>query len=419
MKENHKPPVVAEWLLKKITKSESKFSVLGDYCEEYNQYRGNRSKIFAEAWYWKQTIFSIIPFVLNKLRWGAAMLKNYLKVTLRSLVGNKGFSTINILGLSIGIASFLLILLFVNNELSYDKFHKNGEQIQRVNFRLHMGSNRFDVAYGPVPLAFAMKEDFPEVLEAVRLYHENYRGIITHVKIDDKEFREEGFLYADSTFFKVFDCKLLVGDPNTALNGPNSIILTLETAKKYYGDADPIGKMLRTQDGNIYKVTGITEGMPVNSQIKFDMLANFTSHQKSHDPEWYDTAVFTYVLLQEGFPPEQLSDKLPAFSRKYVESLLKAGFGISYDEFIAAGNYYGFFLEPFLDVHLHSKIEGGMVPHGDFNTVLMFIGIAIFILIVACVNFINLATARSLQRANEVGIRKVVAQVRSSLFFSS
>jgi len=414
-KTNYRPPRIAEWCLKKISKQEENFSILGDYCEEYNEIVSKKNKLIADAWYWKQLFASIFPLLLNKLRWGAAMFKNYLKVTIRTLLRHKGYSIINVTGLAIGIASFLLIMLFVNNELTYDQFNKNAENIHRVNLRYHMGSNQFDMALGPVPLAWTMKSDFPEVEEVVRLYHSNYRGWITYVKIENEEFREEGFLYADSTFFKVFTCDLIEGDPETALNNPNSIILTTKTAEKYFHEEDPMGKMLTTQDGNIFTVTGITEGMPVNSNIQFDLLANYASHPKSRDPDWYDTAVMTYVLLKDGFPADQLEDKLPDFSRKYVEPVLTAAFGISYDDFIAAGNYFGFFMEPLSELHLYSHVEYSLGPKGNINTVMIFLVIALFILIVACVNFINLATARSLQRANEVGVRKVVGSGRKQL----
>lgn len=412
---NYRPPRVAEWCLKKLSKSEENFSILGDYCEEYNEIVSDKNKLIADAWYWKQIFVSIFPLLMNKLRWGAAMFKNYFKVTIRTLIRQKGYSVINITGLAIGIASFLLIMLFVHNELTYDQFNENFDNIHRVNLKYYMGSNQFDMALGPVPLAWTMKSDFPEVEEVVRLYHTNYRGWITYVKIEENEFKEEGFLYADSTFFKVFTCNLIEGDPETVLNDPNSIVLTTKTAHKYFPNEDPMGKLLTIQDGTIFKVTGITEGMPVNSHIQFDLLANYASHPKSRDPDWYDTAVMTYVLLKDGFPPEQLEEKLPDFSRKYVEPVLTAAFGISYDDFIAAGNYFGFFMEPLSNLHLSSKVESSLVPKGNTETVMMFFAIAVFILIVACVNFINLATARSLQRANEVGVRKVVGSGRKKL----
>lgn len=345
------------------------------------------------------------------------MIKNYFKVAIRILFRQKGYSFINITGLAIGIASFLLIMLFVNNELSYDSFNKNADHIYRVNLRYHMGTNQFELDLGPVPLAQTMKHDFPEVEETVRLYHTNYRGWITYVSIGEEEFREEGFLYADPGFFKVFTCGLVRGDPETALKDPNAIILTEATAARYFPNQDPMGKTLTVQDGTIYKVTGITAGMPVNSNIRFDLLANFTSHKKSRDPEWYDTAVITYILLKKGASPERLAEKLPDFSKKYVAPVLSRGFGISYDDFIAAGNVFGFFLEPLSDLHLRSEVGNRLVPNGNISTVYIFLAIAIFILIVACINFINLATARSLQRANEVGVRKVVGSDRKSLIF--
>lgn len=336
------------------------------------------------------------------------MLLNYIKIALRNLLKTKGFTFINIFGLTVGITCFILIALFIKHELSYDKFHKNSDNIYRVNLRYDIGINKFDGALGPVPLAEALADDFPEVLHSTRLYHTNYRGWIRYVKLDNKQYREEKFLYADSTVFDVFSIPLIQGDIESALSKPNSIILKENIAKKYFGEKNPINQIIETEDGELYKVTGITSGMPSNSHFDFDLLASFSTLTKSRDPEWYDTAVYSYVVLKDGFPWEKFDKKLPDFSHKYMEPVIQGVMGIPYKEFIDGGNFFGFFSEPLLDTHLHSEIQTIFNTEGDITTVTIFSSIGFALLLIACINYVNLSTSRSIQRANEVGIRKIV-----------
>jgi putative ABC transport system permease protein len=343
------------------------------------------------------------------------MFKSYLKIAFRNFLRQKVYSFINLTGLAVGIAGCLLILLFVRSELTYDFFHAKAPDIYRVAMKFNIGTNRFDVAMGPCSLSGAIVKDFPEVVCATRFFHRNYRGEYTYVSFEDKQFREEKFLWVDSTIFEIFTIPFVAGDPGTALKHPFSVVITPAMAKKYFGNGDPVGRMLTLEDGSLYQVTGIVEEMPVNSHIHYDFLASFSSLEKSRDPDWYDIAVYTYVLIQENAYPNQLEAKLPAFSREYYEPVVRAIMGISYDKFLESGNYIGFFLQPFRDIHLFSKIENEFEPGGDITTVVIFSAIAFIILLIACFNFINLATARSAQRANEVGVRKVAGSGRKRL----
>lgn len=343
------------------------------------------------------------------------MILNYIKTAIRNLLRYKGFSLISILGLAVGIASCILIFLYVIHELSYDKFNNNAEHIYRACLRYNMGSNQFDSPYCPVPLAPTLKEEYSEVLKTTRLYHLNYRNKYVYVKYKDKQFKEEYFLWADSTIFDVFTIPLLVGDPNTVLLKPNSIVMTLETAEKYFGKKNPIGKMLTLHDGSLYEVTGIAKRLPKNSHFQFDLLASFAGNQKSRDPEWYDTAVCTYLVLHDDYDWHDFNKKMPELSKKYVSPIIESAMGVSYDKFIKSGNYFGFFIEPLLDIHLYSSVSNGLGKKGDINTVIIFCGIALLILIIASINFINLATARASIRANEVGIRKLVGSTKRQL----
>jgi len=343
------------------------------------------------------------------------MFENYLKIAIRNINKHKGYSFINVAGLAMGIACCILILLFVRSELSYDTFHENADRIYRIGLRFNVGANQFDSAVGPVPAARALVKDYPEVTAATRFFARQTRGGDVFVRYKDMQFKEENFLWTDATIFDVFTLKFLKGDPDTALKEPHSVILTPEMAKKYFGQEDSIGKMLVLEDGSVYKVTGIVKEFPLNSHFHFDFLASFSSLPKSRDPEWYDTAVHTYIVLQKNFPSSQFKKKLPEFARKYMAPVIEKIMGVNYDQFLAAGNEIGFILQPLLEIHLHSEQGYDLEPQGSMNAIYMFSAIAFLILIVACINFINLTTARSRQRANEVGVRKVIGSTRRQL----
>lgn len=342
------------------------------------------------------------------------MIKNYITVVIRVIQKQRGYSIINIVGLAIGIASCTLLLFFVQSELNYDRFHENAHYIYRVPLRFNVGTNHFDCALAPSPLAKALVDDFPEIKASTRMYKQFRTGNV-YVRYGDKQFMEEQFVWADPTVFDVFSIRLIEGDRKSVLKERNSVVLTPKMVKKYFGEEDPIGKMLILEDGTPYSVTGIAESLPHTSHFHFDFLATFASLGKSRDPDWYDTAVYTYILTQENVTPDQIEAKFPEFSRKHYEPIVKRTMGISYDKFIASGNFIGFFLQPLLDIHLHSHVENEFEPPGNINTVTIFAAIAIIILAVACINFINLATARAAQRAKEVGIRKVVGSTRKQL----
>ena len=343
------------------------------------------------------------------------MWRNYLTVALRNIRKYKGFSLINIAGLAIGIASCLLILLFVQSELSYDRFHEKAERIHRVGFTFHVGTNQFDAALGPCPLAAALIEDFPEVQSAARIFARQSRGGDVFVRYGEKRYKENKFLWADPELLDILTIPLIKGSTEEALSQPNSIVLTAETAEKYFGHEDPIGKMLELGDGSLYMINGVTESWPENSHFRFDFLASFSSLPKSKDLDYYDTAVFTYILLRENASIGELELKLPEFSGKCMAPIIEKIMAVPYQEFLESGNFIGFMTQPLRDIHLRSKWGNELEPQGSFNTVIIFSAIAVLILIVACINFINLTTARSTQRSNEVGVRKVVGSSQGQL----
>jgi len=343
------------------------------------------------------------------------MFRNYITIALRNIRKYKGFSLINISGLAIGIASCLLILLFVQSELSYDRFHKKAERIYRVGFTFHVGTNQFDAALGPCPLATALVDDFPEVQSAARIFARQSRGGDVFVRFGDKRFKENKFLWADPELLDILTIPFINGSPEEALAQPNSVVLTAAVAAKYFGQEDPIGKMMELGDGSLYMVNGVTESWPEHSHFHFDFLASFSSLPKSKDLDFYDTAVFTYILLRENASIDELESKLPEFSGKCMAPIIEKIMAVPYEEFLESGNFIGFMTQPLRDIHLRSKWGNELEPQGSFNTVIIFSAIAMLILIVACINFINLTTAQSTKRANEVGVRKVVGSSRAQL----
>ena len=330
------------------------------------------------------------------------MIKNYFKIALRNLWRHRGFSFINIAGLSIGITAGFFIFMYVAFELSYDKFHSKADRIYRLVTDIKTPSETINTDVTSWAFAPKIKADLPEVESFVRTSGGSFL-----VRRGNIKFQEERSMFADSTFFKVFDFKLLQGDPKTALTAPASIVFTESTAKKYFGNANPMGQtVLITGDAIPAKVTGIMKDFPENSQIKADMVISMTSltqnFNKGIDNQWGNFGATTYLLLKPGTTQKALEAKLPAFLQT------RNGEGMKKSQM-----FYTLFLEPLKTVYLYSK-RGGQET-GSISNVYIFGIVAIFILLIACINFINLTTARSVERAKEVGIRKVVGAERGQL----
>lgn len=335
------------------------------------------------------------------------MLRNHLKLAFRHMWRKKGYTLINILGLAIGIACFLLIFLFVWDESSFDKFHEKGEDIYRVALdRKYPGRMR---SYAIIPHSYAemMETDLPEVKEAVRLFY--FQGNALSFKANDNVFEEPEAMWADSQFFELFSIPLLSGETATALNKPNTVVLTESAANKYFGAQDPIGKVLDipgTTDDLV--VTGICGDVPPNSHLRFNMLISSSSFDFLQTPNFVNFFAYTYLWLEPGTDPAALEAKFPQMVRKYAGGPIQRQFNVSYDDYIAAGNGYDYYLQPLQDIYLTSNLENEIKPPGSTTRNYIFGIIGLFILIIAIINFMNLSTARSTERAQEVGIRKTL-----------
>jgi putative ABC transport system permease protein len=333
------------------------------------------------------------------------MFSNYLKLTIRDLMVNKGYFIINLLGLMIGITAFILILLWIKAETSYDKFHGNADNIYRVDYLLYEeGILEQHSASGSHGVGREIMNAFPEVLDYTRFYRTE-----SLVKHGEQTFKERNVLYTQSSFFNLFSFPLLVGKADTTLLSLNHAVMTEETARKYFGDEDPMGKLI-TIDGAVdYEVTGIVKSIPQNSHFKFDILLSYDNLIQSSrywDDSWVSENVYSYILLAPGADVEALQAKLPQIPETFIGDFMKrAFFLIEYK------------LVKLTDIHLHSSVSNELEVNGSYRNVYSLGIIAFLVLLIAFINYINLATSRSIERAHEVGIRKVSGAFKRDLVF--
>ncbi len=343
------------------------------------------------------------------------MFANYIKTALRALLKYKGTTLINVLGLTIGLLSVLMISIYVHSEISYDKFHENADRIYRIGVVGKMQGNDLNMAVTSALMARTLVDEYPEVEEAVRIYKSGSHMI----SYENTTFNEESgkLLFVDSTFFKVFSFKLLQGNPDNALNDPNTIILTKKAAKRYFGDVNPMGKSLSIDsDESNYRITGIVEDPPVSSHFHFEVLASLKDQPINRYDNWLSHNFYTYTLLKAGTDPDNYAKNInKGIIEKYISPMLLQLLNISVDDFYEQGNSFEYIVTKLTDIHLESKLQYEIEPNGNKSYVIVFGALALLILIVASINFINLATARSAKRSLEVGIRKLSGSTKISL----
>jgi putative ABC transport system permease protein len=341
------------------------------------------------------------------------MIKNYLKIAFRNLWRNCGLSVINITGLAIGIATCLIIMLFVNNELSYDRYNKHADRIVRVFFEGNVQGEKLHESTVMPPVAQTLKAEFPEVLDATRI-----RDYGTpRLQYGERSFKEDGFAFVDANFFHVFTLPFRRGDVKTALLEPNTVVITDALAKKYFGNEDPLGKIISFKDGKnaSCKVTGVIEKVPVNSHFHFELFASMAGLPESKEASWMTSNFYTYLLLQDGYDHRKLESKLSKVVDKYIGPQMLDAMHITLADFRKKGNNLSFYLQPLTDIHLHSDFANDLSPAGDIRYVYLFGAIALFMLLIACINFMNLSTAGASKRSREVGIRKVLGSMKIEL----
>ena len=340
------------------------------------------------------------------------MFQNYLIIALRNLRRHKAFSAINILGLALGLATCLTIMLFVQHEYSYDRFHEKADRMVRVVFRGSIQNENMEEAHVMPPVAQTLRADYPEVEEATRLRQYGSPRII----YGSKSFRENAFAFVDANFFQVFTLPFVQGDPKTALTQPNSVVISEEVAQKFFGKADPLGKVLYFKDFDVsLKVTGVVKKVPANSHFYFNIFASMASFPDAKSPSWMTSEFYTYLVLPKGYDYKQLEAKLPQVVEKYMGPQLLQAMGMSLAQFRQNGNDLGLLLQPLTSIHLRSHLKGELGSNSSMQYVYIFGAIAVIMLLIAGINFMNLSTASAAKRAKEVGIRKVLGSVKKEL----
>ncbi len=406
------PPKIPFCIIKGFSRQYQRSSALGDLNELYAYYCAEWGIRKAKSWYWRQALKSIPPLIHNFFFWSVMMFRSYFKITWRNILRHKGFSFINISGLAVGMACCILIMMYVAEELSYDSFHEKGSRIYRANTISSIGTNRRSFAVVPSVFSEEMAATTPEIEYATRLMQTG----LFRFRYKNKEHEVLNLAFVDPSFFQIFSYDFEAGDPGSALDKPDSLIITDEIARRIFGEKDPLGEILTPAvddvEVNPFQVTGVLKNVPENSHVRFGALANIKGLQYLMNSERVpDFLLDPYYCRLETFFLLKKDSDIPDLERK-INRIAQSKWGEIYRE---RGTTREFFLLNIQDIHLHSPNEDERVPAGDIKNVYLFSAIALLVLLIACFNFINLSTARSANRATEIGIRKVIGSQRSQL----
>lgn len=339
------------------------------------------------------------------------MFKNYIKTASRNLQRGKMFSAINIFGLAVGLAVCTLIALFVTDELNYDRYNENANNIYRINVDIKVNGNRFYDHTTPAPMAAALMQDYPQIEQAARL--QQVKEFL--LKKGDETVAEQNVFAADANLFKVFTLPLLHGNSQTALSQPNTMVMSETAAKKYFGRVDVVGKTILVNNTTPYEITGVIKNTPAQSHLHFDVIYSMASDESSKSDFWLNNNYDTYVLVKNGVTAQQLDSYLMKTAQKYAEPQLKDILKTDFEGLKGKGDYFRYSSIALTDIHLHSHLNSEIEPQGSIQYVYIFSIIGVFILLIACINFMNLSTARSSGRAREVGVRKVLGSNKKQL----
>ncbi|MGD8537932.1 MAG: ABC transporter permease [Candidatus Aminicenantes bacterium] len=390
------PPRIAGWFIRQMFPDKGECSVLGDMIENYHSIAGHKGVFWARLWFWGQFLKAFPHFLIDESKWRIQMLKSYLMVALRNLRKNSTYSFLNIMGLAVGMTAFILISLYVRHELSFDKYHDNANRIYRVI--------REGRAFTPAALGPELKEKIPEVELVTRMIHRSN----TLISYEQKHFLEEDFYWAGPETFRIFSIPFISGDPGTALDDPSAIVLSSRAARKYFGNENPMGKTLTVSERYEFRVSGVFNDMPDNSHFVMDAVAPYKIYFRvtnSNINGWRSNFSYTYFLLRDGADPQTMENKIYPL----IETPLYKAAGINDPQ----PKY--FFIQPMTEIHLHSQLMQEIGPNNNIKYIILFSSVAFLILFIACINYMNLATARSLRRGKEVGMRKVVGAQKSQL----
>ncbi len=400
MKRVEKAPLIPYAFLRLLLRGEDFHEFSDDIDEIYQHMIDSGPKFKAKAWYWFRVIECIPSLIMDKIYWRFTMIKNYLKIALRNFRRHKGYSFINIAGFAIGMACCLLILLYVRHELSYDRYHEDVERVCRIVIDIRtQTANRFFALVSPT-VAPALKADYPQVEYAARAIPARSRL----VRRKDTFFYEDRFMYADQELFDVLTFQFVQGNPQEALIRPNTLVVSQKIALKYFGNANPLGDTLEINQEE-FEITGVVQDSPENTHLKYDLIASLETLKDWNEmSNWYSTMFYTYLKLKPGVNVEEFSQQVSPLADKYVGEQLQSW-----------GATYHYFLQPLSSIHLQSHLSYETEPSGNPVYITIFSFVGLFILIIACLNFMNLSTARAANRAKEVGLRKVVGAQKLQL----
>ncbi|MCK5146282.1 ABC transporter permease [bacterium] len=401
-KDNYRPSPLASWILRNLIPTHIGTSGIGDYEELYRILLDEQGRAAADRWYLKQIGISIKAIIFKAIFCRFIMFKSYLKIIWRHLMKHKGYSFINIAGLAVGLTCCILILLYVKYEFSYDKYHKNSDNIYRVVMKMP-GNNYMDNEWfnsAPGSLKATLMEEYPEIISSTRAYKKE-----GHLYRDNVLTTERSIFFIDPEFLKIFSFPLISGDPETVVTDPFAMLISQRFAEKYFKDEDPVGKTINLDRKHNFQITGVLQNCPENSHFTFDILASFNSLYtirpggKGRIEESGPNSWNTYIQLPDKYNPDDLEKKFPGVIKK----TLRKG---SKDEY---------HLQSLTSIHLHSNINFEIEANSDIRYVYLFSAIAFFIMLIACLNYMNLATARASGRFKEIGIRKVVGAGRHNI----
>jgi putative ABC transport system permease protein len=390
MRNDRHPPKIAEWIVRLLARSGNRHSLLGDLEEEYRYVYAEDGRFRAGLWYLGQVIIPVFNFIRSRILWSFVMFENYLKIACRNIRKQKGCSFINISGLGVGMACFILIYMYVTHEFSYDKFYKDAEYIYRVETRVNFGSQELSFSTSCDPLISILREKYPEVESAVRI--SSRRVLVDH---NNTKFYESGFIYAEKDIFDIFNMKFLQGNPEMSFVRLNSMIISKDMAEKYFGNDNPIGKSLKI-NGNDYEITAIVQNPPTNTHLRYSFITSMNNSKRADEmTNWANVSTLGYIKLTPDVIVKEFEEEIKYIAHEYRGEYFKE-----------QGWTYICSLQPLVAIHLRSV-----------NKPFLYIlsTIAIFVLILACLNFISLSTARASNRLKEVGLRKTVGAHRTQL----
>jgi putative ABC transport system permease protein len=411
-KKSNRPPVIAKKLLLVMRRYLQEYSSAGDLLEEFREITARKNRRIAVLWYWGQVFFALPAYIYSHVYYGGMMFKNYIKVALRNLQRHKGFSFINIAGLAIGIACCLLIFLYVADETSYDKFHDKADRIHRIISHSTIGGETRVFARAPAAVSVELETSIPEVVAQARLFQ---FGVMRFMH-EGKNMEITDFYAVDPDFFKIFSFEFLSGNPETALDTPESLVITRDNALQIFGSDDVHGKTISVPfgpDTAELRVDGVVENIPRNSHFQFNVLISTKALRLLGDrpggrgnildePIYFNP--FSFLLLAEDTDKTEVEKKIvAAIDEKWGTLYKQEGIARKYP------------LQALTDIHLRSNFEAEIAAQGNIQYVYIFSVVALLVLFIACFNFINLSTARSAKRAKEVGLRKMFGSQRPQL----